>query len=47
MFVQLAPEQEYVIGAIIVKDCQFYRCRFQGIGFLDKNPELRASIENS
>jgi hypothetical protein len=47
LFVQLAPEQEQVVGAILLKDCQFDRCRFQGIGFLDKNRELRGRIENS
>jgi hypothetical protein len=46
LFVQLAPEQEQLIGAIQLKDCHFDRCTFQGIGFLDKNRELRAHIAN-
>ena len=45
LFVQLAPEQERLRGAILLKDCQFDRCRFQGIGFLDKNRELRSRVE--
>ena len=41
MFIQLEPAQEKVVGVIVLKDCRFDRCRFQGIGFLDKNGELR------
>ena len=37
---------EQLIGAIQLKDCHFDRCTFQGIGFLDKNRELRAHIAN-
>jgi hypothetical protein len=44
LFVQLAPEQEQVIGAVLLKDCQFDNCRFQGVGFLDKGRELRSRI---
>jgi hypothetical protein len=46
LFVQLAPEQEQVIGAIQLRDCHFDRCRFQGIGFLDKDRALRSRITN-
>jgi hypothetical protein len=46
LFVQLAPGQEQIIGAIQLKDCQFDKCTFQGVGFLDKNRELRTHIAN-
>ena len=45
--VQLAPDQEQVIGAVLLKDCFFDRCRFQAVGFLDRNGELRARLENN
>jgi hypothetical protein len=44
LFVQLAAEQHQLIGAIVLQDCQFDRCRFQGIGFLDKGRELRSAL---
>jgi hypothetical protein len=44
MFIQVAPEQEQVIGVILIRDCRFERCRFQGVGFLDKDGELRTAL---
>jgi hypothetical protein len=47
LFVQLAPDQQQVIGAILLKDCQFDTCRFRGIGFLDREGELRSRVLNN
>jgi len=44
LFIQLAPEQDHLIGAIVLKDCRFDRCRFQGVGFLDRDREFRTRI---
>lgn len=46
-FVQLAPEQNEVMGAFVLEDCRFDDCRFTAIGFLDKDRELRTRFEGS
>lgn len=47
LFLQLAPEQENVVGVIVFQGCSFDRCRFEGIGFIDRNRELRSRMEGS
>jgi hypothetical protein len=44
VFWQIAPEQEYFIGCIGIKDCHFSRCTFKGIGIIDKGGALRAKV---
>jgi len=46
-FIQLASEQNMVNGAIILRDCHFSRCKFQNVGFLDKDGELRTRFEGN
>jgi hypothetical protein len=44
LFLQLTPEQDQVIGVVVFENCTFDRCRFAGVGFLDRNGELRGQM---
>jgi hypothetical protein len=47
IFLQLALEQEHLLGVIGLEACSFDRCKFAGISFIDKNRELRTRVEQS
>ncbi len=47
IFIQVVPEQNQLVGVIAFEDCGFDRCRFVGIGIVDKNRDLRTSVETS
>src|SRR5258706_93225 len=43
----IPADKTKVTGVIVVRDCQFHGCTFEGVGFAGKNAELevlRASI---
>ncbi len=42
---EIPLERTYVIGAILVEDCTFERCRFTSVGFAG-NPDFIAMMRN-